>query len=69
MKHTFNSISGLASSFTLQELRTFRREVEVLKELEHIRIIKYFGSSTEDELDGSNDLYIFMEYMPGVRCF
>ena len=46
----------------LQEVRSFETELQLLKNLRHERIVAYFGT---DRADGK--LYIFMEYMPGVR--
>ena len=46
----------------LQEVRSFETELQLLKNLRHERIVAYFGT---DRTDGK--LYIFMEYMPGVR--
>ena len=48
--------------FKLQEVRSFETELQLLKNLRHERIVAYFGT---DRTDGK--LYIFMEYMPGVR--
>ena len=46
----------------MQEVRSFETELQLLKNLRHERIVAYFGT---DRTDGK--LYIFMEYMPGVR--
>ena len=46
----------------MQEVRSFETELQLLKNLRHERIVAYFGT---DRADGK--LYIFMEYMPGVR--
>lgn len=45
-----------------QEVRSFETELQLLKNLRHERIVTYYGT---DRTDGK--LYIFMEYMPGVR--
>jgi hypothetical protein len=44
------------------EVRSFETELQLLKNLRHERIVTYYGT---DRADGK--LYIFMEYMPGVR--
>ena len=46
----------------LQEVRSFETELQLLKNLRHERVVTYYGT---DRADGK--LYIFMEYMPGVR--
>ena len=46
----------------LQEVRSFETELQLLKNLRHERIVAYFGTDR-----GDGKLYIFMEYMPGVR--
>lgn len=46
----------------LQEVRSFETELQLLKNLRHERIVAYFGTER-----GDGKLYIFMEYMPGVR--
>ena len=43
-------------------MRSFETELQLLKNLRHERIVTYYGT---DRTDGK--LYIFMEYMPGVR--
>jgi hypothetical protein len=37
-------------------------EIEMLKTLSHERIVQYYGTIIENE-----ELFIFVEYMPGVR--
>ena len=41
-------------------LENFCHEIEVYQKLEHKNIVPYLGAKQEDE-----DLYIYMEYMPG----
>ena len=43
-------------------MKSFETELQLLKNLRHERIVAYFGT---DRADGK--LFIFMEYMPGVR--
>lgn len=47
-----------------KEVRSFESEVQLLKNLHHERIVTYFGTERKD-----GKLYIFMEYMPGVRWY
>ena len=48
--------------YTLQEVKSFETELQLLKNLRHERIVAYFGTERAD-----GKLFIFMEYMPGVR--
>ena len=43
-------------------MRSFETELQLLKNLRHERIVAYFGTDR-----GDGKLFIFMEYMPGVR--
>ena len=45
-------------------MRSFETELQLLKNLRHERVVTYYGT---DRADGK--LYIFMEYMPGVRNY
>ena len=47
---------------TMQEVRSFETELQLLKILRHERIVMYYGTERTD-----GKLHIFMEYMPGVR--
>ena len=47
---------------TMQEVRSFETELQLLKNLRHERIVMYYGTERTD-----GKLQIFMEYMPGVR--
>ena len=44
-----------------KEIRSFESEVQLLKNLHHERIVRYFGTERKD-----GKLCIFMEFMPGV---
>ncbi len=44
-----------------KEIRSFESEVQLLKNLHHDRIVRYFGTERKE-----GKLYIFMEFMPGV---
>lgn len=44
-----------------KEVRSFETEVQLLKNINHERIVTYYGT---DRKEGK--LYIFMEYLPGV---
>ena len=46
-----------------QEVRALRCEIQLLKNLQHSRIVQYYGSQ-----ESGTFLNIFMEYMAGVRC-
>ena len=46
----------------MQEVKSFETELQLLKNLRHERIVAYFGTERAD-----GKLFIFMEYMPGVR--
>ena len=39
-------------------------EIEMLKTLSHERIVQYYGT-----IMSNDELYIFVEYMPGVCLF
>ena len=45
----------------LQEVKALQCEISLLKNLQHERIVQYFGSHEDEKV-----LSIFMEYMPGV---
>ena len=49
-------------SLNMQEVNSFETELQLLKNLRHERIVVYFGTER-----GEGKLYIFMEYMPGVK--
>ena len=42
-------------------MRSFEAELQLLRNLRHERIVIYYGTERAD-----GNLYIFMEYMPGV---
>jgi mitogen-activated protein kinase kinase kinase ANP1 len=42
------------------QVENFKREVAVMKNLQHENIVQYRGTSVEDD-----DLNIFLEYVPG----
>ena len=44
-----------------QEVKSLRGEIQLLKSLQHERIVQYYGTLEEPDL-----LSIFMEYLPGV---
>ena len=44
-------------------MKALHCEIQLLKSLDHERIVRYFGTQETD-----SELYIFMEYMSGVRC-
>lgn len=44
-----------------QEIKALQSEIELLKTLNHERIVQYYGCTEETNL-----LTIFMEFMPGV---
>jgi len=46
-----------------QEVKALRSEIQLLKSLQHERIVQYYGTLEQPDL-----LSIFMEYLPGVRC-
>ena len=46
----------------LQEVKALEAEIDLLKNLQHERIVLYFGTQQTDL-----HVYIFMEYLPGVR--
>lgn len=50
--------------WNMQEVKSFETELQLLKNLRHERIVAYFGTERAD-----GKLYIFMEYMPGVRQY
>lgn len=45
-----------------QEVRSLEKEIQLLKNLRHERIVLYYGTNRTD-----TNLCIFMEYMPGVN--
>ena len=45
----------------LQEVKALECEIQLLKNIQHERIVQYFGCHESDKV-----LSIFMEYMPGV---
>ena len=47
-----------------QEVKALEAEIDLLKNLQHERIVLYYGTQQTDL-----HVYIFMEYMPGVRIF
>ena len=49
--------------YSEQEVKSLRREIQLLKGLQHERIVQYYGTLEEPDL-----LSIFMEYLPGVCC-
>lgn len=50
--------------YILQEVRALENEIHLLRNFEHERIVSYFGCAQDKQ-----SLYIFMEYLPGVRFF
>lgn len=50
--------------YNLQEVRALENEIHLLRNFEHERIVSYFGCAQDKQ-----SLYIFMEYLPGVRFF
>ena len=44
-----------------QEVKALQCEIQLLKSLDHERIVRYYGTQETDK-----ELYIFMEYMSGV---
>lgn len=46
----------------LQEVKALECEIQLLKNIQHERIVQYFGCHESDKV-----LSIFMEYMPGVN--
>ena len=46
----------------LQEVKALEAEIDLLKNLQHERIVLYYGTQQTDL-----HVYIFMEYLPGVR--
>ena len=44
-----------------KEVKALQCEIQLLKDLDHERIVRYFGTQQTD-----TELYIFMEYMSGV---
>ena len=48
----------------LQEAKALEAEIDLLKNLQHERIVLYFGTQQTDFHVYNN---IFMEYLPGVR--
>lgn len=53
---------NISAVLILQEVRSFETELQLLKNLRHERVVTYYGTERTD-----GKLYIFMEYMPGVR--
>lgn len=47
-----------------QSIRMLQLEIEMLKTLSHERIVQYYGT-----IMSNDELYIFVEYMPGVCLF
>jgi len=45
-----------------QEVKALRSEIQLLKSLQHERIVQYYGTLEQPDV-----LSIFMEYLPGVR--
>lgn len=59
---------GLQSYFLLQhpqEVSALECEIQLLKNLQHDRIVQYYGCLRDR---AEKTLTIFMEYMPGVRA-
>ena len=48
----------------IQEVKALEAEIELLKNIQHERIVMYYGTSLSDTF-----VSIFMEYMPGVRVY
>lgn len=48
----------------LQEVSALECEIQLLKNLQHDRIVQYYGCLKDQ---AEKTLSIFMEYMPGVR--
>ena len=44
-----------------QEVEALRSEIQLLKSLQHERIVQYYGTLEQPDV-----LSIFMEYLPGV---
>jgi len=44
-----------------QEVKALRSEIQLLKSLQHERIVQYYGTLEQPDV-----LSIFMEYLPGV---
>ena len=53
----------LTGKFYFQEVKALMCEIQLLKSLDHLRIVKYHGTRQDERV-----LSIFMEYMPGVSC-
>ncbi len=53
----------MSASWMLQEVRALQCEIQLLKNLQHERIVQYFGSHEDEKV-----LSIFMELMPGVSA-
>ena len=53
---------SISAVLIVQEVRSFETELQLLKNLRHERVVIYYGTERTD-----GKLYIFMEYMPGVR--
>jgi len=49
-----------------QEVKALQSEIQLLKTLQHERIVQYYGTLEQPDV-----LSIFMEYLPGVcvHCF
>jgi len=47
--------------YILQEVKALEAEIDLLKNLQHERIVLYYGTQQTDL-----HVYIFMEYLPGV---
>ena len=54
-------VSQPLPTLPMQEVQALEIEVELLKKLQHERIVTYFGTERREEY-----LYIFLEYMSGV---
>ena len=49
--------------FLTQAVESLEREIQLLQNMEHDRIVQYYGTERTD-----TSIRIFMEYMPGVSC-
>lgn len=59
--HIEKSRPSIDSLNMRKEVRSFESEVQLLKNINHERIVTYYGTEQKE-----SKLYIFMEYLPGV---
>lgn len=51
----------IKSPINIKEVLSLENEISLMSQLKHDRIVRYIGCQREE-----NEVYIFMEYLPGV---